>query len=273
MTCCARLRRRLWRHFDNWLPPFGAPDRVRHHLQHPSHQLIALLQFLPPTHSPEVHSHYPCSKEGKPEETEPCTSTDDDSCLAGQEQVVAPGLATPPNNAGEDPILDPDSDSSLAVQDNSGGAAAKSDSKTKNNKDTGEWPKYMNGSVRDMLVQAGPHQDKDGNFPRDELQRKFSVAHYNRRMANRERPRCARRRAEGEVGVETGTCEDVRFSYRRECVDNRLKTGVAVCWFAFPFWPWPLGQQLSLFLLRCCFCVGRYPLLKLFCLVKEDLFF
>ncbi|CAB1345029.1 unnamed protein product, partial [Coregonus sp. 'balchen'] len=69
--------------------------------------------------SPEVHSHYPC-EEGKPEESEPCTSTDDDSSLAGQEQVIAPGLATPLNNAGKDPtILDPDSDSSLPVPDDS----------------------------------------------------------------------------------------------------------------------------------------------------------
>ena len=36
----------------------------------------------------------------------------------------------------------------------------------------------MNGSLRDMLVQAGPHQDKEGNFPRDKEQRKLSVAHY-----------------------------------------------------------------------------------------------
>nr|XP_023849531.1 putative protein TPRXL [Salvelinus alpinus] len=78
------------------------------------------------------------SEEGKPEESKPCTSTDDDRSLAGQEQVVAPGLATPPNNAGEDPtILDPDSDSSLPIPDDSGGAAAKSDSQTttKNIKD------------------------------------------------------------------------------------------------------------------------------------------
>ncbi|CAB1345397.1 unnamed protein product, partial [Coregonus sp. 'balchen'] len=85
--------------------------------------------------SPKVHSHYPC-EEGKPEESEPCTSTDDDSSLAGQEQVVAPGLATPPNNAVEDPtILDPYSDSSLPVPDDSGVAAGKSDSQTKNKKD------------------------------------------------------------------------------------------------------------------------------------------
>ena len=74
------------------------------------------------------------SEEDKPEESEPCTSTDDDSSLAGQEQVVAPDPATPPNNAGEDPtILDPDL--SLPVPDDSGGAAAKSDSQTKNIKD------------------------------------------------------------------------------------------------------------------------------------------
>ncbi|CAB1312711.1 unnamed protein product, partial [Coregonus sp. 'balchen'] len=121
------LGSRLWRHlnlgrhFDNWLPPFGAPDRLIHRRRHPSHQLIALLQFPPSPHSisPKVHSHYPC-EEGKPEESEPCTSTDDDSSLAGQDQVVAPGLATPPNNAGEDPtILDPDSDSLILVPDDS----------------------------------------------------------------------------------------------------------------------------------------------------------
>ena len=122
------------------------------------------------------------SEEGKPEESEPCTSTDDDSSLAGQEQVAVPGLATPTNNASEDPtILDPDSDSSLPVPDDS---AAKSDSQTKNVKDPGEWPKYRTGSLRDMLEQAEPHQDKEGNFPRDEGQRKVLVAHYNRRTAH-----------------------------------------------------------------------------------------
>ncbi|CAB1333033.1 unnamed protein product, partial [Coregonus sp. 'balchen'] len=111
---------RLWwhlnlgRHFDNWLPPSGAPDRVLHRRRHPSHQLIALLLF-----PPSPHSRF--SPKGNPEEFEPCTSTDDDSSLAGQEQVVAPFLATPPNNAGEDPtILDPDSDLSLPVPDDSG---------------------------------------------------------------------------------------------------------------------------------------------------------
>ncbi|CAB1324752.1 unnamed protein product, partial [Coregonus sp. 'balchen'] len=88
-----------------------APDRLLHRRRHPSHKLIALLQFPPSPHSRFSRSSLPL-EEGKPEESEPCTSTDDDSSLAGQEQVVAPGLATPPNNAGEDPtILDPDSDS------------------------------------------------------------------------------------------------------------------------------------------------------------------
>ncbi|CAB1332797.1 unnamed protein product, partial [Coregonus sp. 'balchen'] len=119
----------LGRHFDNWLPPSGAPDRLLHCRRHPSHQLIALLQF-----PPSPHSRF--SRKDKPEASEPCTSTDDDSSLAGQEQVVAPGLATPANNAGEDPtILDTDSDSSLPVPDDSGGVAAKSNSQTKNIKD------------------------------------------------------------------------------------------------------------------------------------------
>jgi hypothetical protein len=38
-----------------------------------------------------------------------------------------------------------------------------------------------------MFVQAGSHQDKEGNFPRLEGQLKFLVAHFNRRMANWER--------------------------------------------------------------------------------------
>ena len=54
-------------------------------------------------------------------------------------------------------------------------------------KDPCDWPKYMNGSLQDMLVQARPHHHNEGNGQRDEGQHKFSVAHYNRRMANGER--------------------------------------------------------------------------------------
>ena len=38
-----------------------------------------------------------------------------------------------------------------------------------------------------MLVQAGPHQDEEGNFRRDEEQGKLSVTHYNWWMPNGER--------------------------------------------------------------------------------------
>ncbi|CAB1337934.1 unnamed protein product [Coregonus sp. 'balchen'] len=234
LTHCQWQGSRLWRHlnlgrhFDNWLPPSGAPDRLLHRRRHPSHQLIVLLQFPPPPHSHFSRSSLPLSlvamvivqqcpsagvendkpprtgqlfaenkeppfadsssKEGKPEESEPCTSTDDDSSLAGQEQVVAPGLATPPNNAGEDPtILDPDSDSSLPVPDDSGGAAAKSNSQTKNIKDPGEWPKYMNGSLRDTIGgwQTGREwRDHGLSIPSKTMQPSVFAANFFHTSAN-----------------------------------------------------------------------------------------
>ena len=77
--------------------------------------------------------------------------------------------ATPPNNASGDPtIWDTDSDLSFYVPNDSGAAIAKSNSQTKNINDPREWPKDMNGSLRDILVHAGQYQNKVGNFPRDE---------------------------------------------------------------------------------------------------------
>ncbi|CAB1318466.1 unnamed protein product, partial [Coregonus sp. 'balchen'] len=102
------------------------------------HQLIVLLQFPPSPHSHFSRSSLPLSldkpfiRREQPEESEPCTSTDDDSSLAGQEQVVAPGLATPSKQCRRRPYY---LDSSLPVPDDSGGAAVKSNSQTKNIKD------------------------------------------------------------------------------------------------------------------------------------------
>ena len=64
----------------------------------------------------------------------PCTSTDDDSSLGW----TRTGARTRPSHTSkqcrQDPILDPDSDSSLPVPDDSCGTTAKSDSQTKKHK-------------------------------------------------------------------------------------------------------------------------------------------
>lgn len=52
--------------------------------------------------------------------------------------------------------------------------------------DCGEWPSKITSNVRKLLVERGPIQVKDINFPLDSKGRKFSPTHYIRKLCNGE---------------------------------------------------------------------------------------
>ena len=60
--------------------------------------------------------------------------------------------------------------------------------------DPGKWPAIISQGLRDILIERGPQQVRGIDFPKtkcsrkDEKQRKFSEAHYSRKLTNGEKP-------------------------------------------------------------------------------------